>query len=61
MVWNENMKQVETTNFWLDIPFAPDNTHMEWLTRIGNDITCITDEQVSAAMFKGSRVTIAHQ
>jgi tryptophan synthase alpha subunit len=60
MVWNENMKQIETTNFLLNIPFAPDNTNMEWLTRIGNDITWITDEQVSAAMFKGTRITITH-
>jgi hypothetical protein len=53
MVWNEDMKADDTTNFLLLIPFAAANTHMEGLTRKGYNITCIIDGQISAAPFKG--------
>lgn len=42
------------TNFLLNIPFAVDCTHMEGLTRTGNDVTWISDGQVSVAPFKGT-------
>jgi hypothetical protein len=46
------------TNFLLNIPFAVDFTHMEGLTRTWNDVTWISDEQVSVASFKGTRSDI---
>jgi hypothetical protein len=58
MVWNEDMKSVDPTNFLLDIPFAPDNIHMEGLTRTGNDVTWITDDQISEALFKWTGASI---
>jgi hypothetical protein len=52
MVWNEYMKPAETSNFLLDIPFASDNTHIEELIRAWNNITWMTDGQVSAHCLK---------
>jgi hypothetical protein len=38
MVNNEEILRVDTTNFLFGIPFAADSSHMEGLSRTGNDI-----------------------
>jgi hypothetical protein len=38
MIWNENMKSVNFPNFFIDIPFESDNTHVEDFAREWNDI-----------------------
>jgi hypothetical protein len=39
MFRNEDIKRVDTTNFFLNIPCAADSIHMERLTKTGNDVT----------------------
>jgi hypothetical protein len=41
MVENSTIMNVNTTNFLLGIPFAADSSHMEGLSRTGNDINWI--------------------
>jgi hypothetical protein len=41
----------ELTDFLYSIPFAADFTHMECLTRIGNNATWITNGIVQITMF----------
>jgi hypothetical protein len=37
-VENQTIMNVDTTNFLFGIPFAADSSHMEGLSRTGNDI-----------------------
>jgi hypothetical protein len=39
MVWNEDINQMNVTNFLLGIPFVIDCTHMEAVMKTENDVT----------------------
>jgi hypothetical protein len=54
MVKNQTILNIDTTNFLLGIPFAADSSHMEGLSRTGNDINWILEGIRVQYPFKGA-------
>jgi hypothetical protein len=53
MVENQTILNVNTTNFLLGIPFTADSSHIERLSRTGNDINWIFEVITVQHPFKG--------
>jgi hypothetical protein len=57
VTYNIDMNKADTTNFPLDIPFAADSSHMEGLSRTGNDINWIIEGEIIRHPFIGTETT----
>jgi hypothetical protein len=51
MTYCSDMNYADTTNFLLGIPFAADSSHMEGLSRTGNDINWIIEGEIICNRF----------